>query len=154
MPDPIVITVVLMTLVLTAVTFYFGFVSKTLGRTRLQGIFFICLALLGLEVFDLYRVVRAPTALARYVTPYAPVSDWIYVPRLPGQRGRTWLFSSPDPPEKIRAFYRDERHRPGWRVLQEKPLTMERLGLNFVIVVTGDPRGGSRILYEVSDAVQ
>jgi hypothetical protein len=150
MPDPIVISVVLLTLLLAAVTFYFGFVSKTLGRTRLQGVFFICVALLGLEVFDVYRVLRAPTTLARYLTPYTPVSDWIYVPRLPGQRGRTWLFSSPDAPDTIHAFYRDERHRPGWRILTEKPLTMERSGLQFVIIVMGDPRGGSRILYEVS----
>ena len=152
MPDPIVIAVVLLTLILTAVTFYFGFVTKTLGRTRLQGVFFLCLAVLGLEVFDVYRVIRAPAALARYVTPYTAVSDWIYVPRLPGQRGRTWLFSSPDPPDTIRAFYRDEGHRPGWRVLNDRPLTMERRGLLFIIIVTGDTRGGSRILYEVSDA--
>jgi hypothetical protein len=150
-PDPIVIAVVLLTLALTAVTFYFGFVTKTLGRTRLQGLFFLCLALMGLEVFDLYRVARAPVALARYVTPYASVNDWVYVPRLPGQRGRTWLFSSPDPPDRIRSFYRDERNRPGWRVLEETPLTMERMGLRFVIIVTGDARAGSRILYEVSD---
>ena len=152
MPDPIVIAVVLLTLVITAVAFYFGFITKTLGRTRLQGVFFLCVALLGLEVFDVYRVIRAPVALSRYVTPYTAVSDWIYVPRLPGQRGRTWLFSSPDPPDAIRAFYREEQHRPGWSVLTERPLTMERRGLHFVIVVTGDARGGSRILYEVSEA--
>lgn len=152
MPDPIVISVALLTLLLTAVAFYFGFVSTTLGRTRLQGVFFICVALLGLQVFDVYRLVRAPTTLARYVTPYTAVSDWIYVPRRPGQRGRTWLFFSPDAPEVIRAFYSDESHRPGWRVLAEKPLTMERRGLHFIISVTGDTRGGSRIFYEVSEA--
>lgn len=106
----------MLSVLLGGVGFYIAFVArdwnpvKRLARSTFYA-FLIASIVLGYIVL---REGRAAAEISTYIDPYPSVSAVIWVPQLPGDRTRGWIFITSDSPDAVIRYYQAAAHRPGW----------------------------------------
>ncbi|MCK4592303.1 hypothetical protein KAT63_02565 [Candidatus Parcubacteria bacterium] len=154
------ITFVLFIVILVCVilTHYLGFSSKDeflfFNRHHAQAFFFLCLFLLTVVSYILWREYRAPSELSVYVRPYenAKVSMWI--PSISKSGSKNWTFNTFDSPQAVKEYYFRKKNREGWEIRtkeKERFLVLEKGNLDLTIQIREEKNGKSDIVYTLEE---
>jgi hypothetical protein len=135
----------------TALWFRFGYVHPAPAhlQTRIRGGFAIFLVLTGLTGHAWFQESRAAEDVAQYVPPYPGIDGAVFVPPLPHEPRRIWIFRTDDGVAQVQDYYESEAVLEGWQVASAFPyLKLVRDDLE--VCISAAPSGGrTAIVYEV-----
>ena len=142
-------------LLLTLVSYYYGFVDKSINPFRFyaQG-GFVTFFMLALLMAYIARVEdKGLEELSKYIAPYPNVESINIIPRTSDKTIQHWQIKTSDSKEQIRKFYSDEKNLQDWQVIRKKPmLVMEKSNYKLTISITEHPRISlSFIFYHVEN---
>lgn len=144
-------------LCLTAIWFYVGFIRKETEHyllPRLRGAFFIFLALTLLVLYTIFQEHGAAAEVAKHIMPYSGKIEAIYVPTIPGNKDRVWMFETDDTPEQVETFYANQRHTAGWVVTGRLPLMILKRNNKELIISATSRKGKTIITYQLSTSTE
>ena len=149
-----------MVLACTALTHYLGFNSRDefffLNRRHAQAFFFLCLFLLMIVSYILWREYRAPGELSVYVNPYENAKVSMRIPLISKSDLKYWTFNTLDSPQAVKEYYLRKKNREGWEIRtkeKENFLVLEKGNLDLTIQITEGNNGKSDILYTLEERI-
>lgn len=115
------ITLLILSLLLTGVFFFYAFLLKAPGvpRWRFVGGFLVFLALSAVIASVALQENKAAGELSTYIDPYPSATEAIWVPPVLGEKSRTWILKTADSPEAVLQFHRDPSHLRGWSIRED-----------------------------------
>jgi hypothetical protein len=105
-----------------ALAWLYGYRRRVPGArgARLRVGLYVFLILAIFLAVAVWQEWAAPGVLARRgITPYPGFDSAVWVPALPGASTHTWMFNTRDPFTTVADYYRDEAHRPGWKLEED-----------------------------------
>ena len=153
--DRLTLTLFLCFLAMAALLYWGSRRSDTLPwhRTFLRGGALIILALSSLMGYVLFREIRGPEELGRYIPAYPGVRSTTWVPRV--TEDRYWVFRADDDPASVARFYEDIAAGSDWTMHRAESsdtlfIQMEKEELTVSIMAIRKGKG-SEITYGVSE---
>lgn len=140
-------------LLITLVSYYLGFVDKSLNPFRFwaQAGFVVSLMLTFLMAY-LSRVEdKGLEEIAKYVAVYPNVESIHFIPRTSGKTIQHWQVTTGDAVKDINTFYSDRNNLRDWRVIITDPmLVLENDVYRLTITAAAQPRSSfSNIFYHI-----
>jgi hypothetical protein len=142
----------------TILTHYLGFSSRDeflfFNRRQAQAFFFLCLFLLTVVSYVLWREYRAPSELSVYVKPYKNAQVSMWVPSISKSDSKYWTFNTFDSPQAIKEYYLRKKNRDGWEIRtreKESFLVLEKGNLDLTIQIIEGKNGKSDIFYTLEE---
>jgi len=130
-------------LLLTLVSYYYGFVDKSFNPFRFyaQGGFVIFLMLTFLMAYIARVEDEGLEEISKYIAVYPNVESINFIPRTSDKTIQHWQIKTNDSIQHIKAFYSDQDNLRDWQIIREGPiLVLEKSNYKLTISVTEHPR--------------
>ena len=130
-------------LVMTLISYYYGFVDKSFNTLRFysQAGFIIFLLLTFLMAYIARVEDQGLEEISKYIVVYPNVESINFIPRTSDKTIQHWQIKTNDPVERIKEFYLNESNLQGWQVIRKDPvLVLEKNNQKLTISTAEHPR--------------
>ncbi|MEJ2181634.1 MAG: hypothetical protein P8Y28_14690 [Gammaproteobacteria bacterium] len=130
-------------LLLTLVSYYYGFVEKSRNPFRFyaQGGFVTFLLLTFLMAYIARNEDKGLEEISRYIAVYPNVESINFIPRTSNRTIQHWQIKTSDPVEHIKEFYSNPKNLRDWQIVRKEPmLVLEKNNYKLTISFTEHPR--------------
>ncbi|WP_455218882.1 hypothetical protein [Kaarinaea lacus] len=137
-------------LLLSLISYYFGFVDKRFNPLRFyaKAGFIIFLLLTFLMAYIARVEDEGLEEISNYIVAYPNVESINFIPRTSDKTIQHWQIKTSDSIEQIREFYSVEENLGDWRVIRRTPtLVLEKNNYRLTISVTEHPRISMNIIF-------
>ena len=130
-------------LLLTLVSYYYGFVDKSFNPFRFyaQGGFVTFLMLTLLMAYIARVEDKGLEEISRYIAVYPNVESISFIPRTSDRTIQHWQLKTSDPIKHISKFYSNQENLRDWQIIRKEPmLVLEKNNYKLTISFTEHPR--------------
>ena len=139
-------------LIFSLISVYFGFFHKGYDffdpwryKTRVSAIMGFILTYGVAYVSGMEQ--NGIDTISKQITPYPNVSGVTFTPRMSEKTVWGWLIDSPDTPDKVISFYKDEQNTKGWTVREDPPFLFLEKGNSKLTISSTIRLKGCKIYY-------
>lgn len=154
-PDGRLVPLAVLAFVFALIGAYYGFIRDDHGfpyhRSRLQAgavVFFM----LALALAHWSRQERGGIdQITEWISPYPGIDHVMGAPRISDGYLWMWMAETPDPMEKVIAFYRDKENVRDWKTVESDRVFILYNGDYRLVIMLNDREQGTGLLYKLSE---